>query len=281
MREVSERDYGVDAYIEIATSAGDVTGNLVSIQLKGTDKIELKDNEGGGKIARSPPIKTTTANYWLNLPVPVFLFVADLSCEKIYYASVEEGIRNQFEKLSKQQTITFKLLDQLTINSERGIDLFNWFVARERAYPQFTFHIANLLSHVQSFGEFIVENQNRDCFMEVESERHLQLRALYESCQMASLYLCNEWKIKSLGDLYVQDQEQWKDDFVYLHEGTLDNVLQSLESIFPILVRKAVKLISDTQGSYWRSRDLVFYSLCSNGDLEWSLKALEQRIATY
>ncbi len=40
VREVSERDYGIDAYIEVATSTGDVTGNLVSIQLKGVDELE-------------------------------------------------------------------------------------------------------------------------------------------------------------------------------------------------------------------------------------------------
>lgn len=278
VREVSERDYGIDAYIEIVTSSGEVTGNLVSIQLKGVQELDWKTGESGIKSARSPSIKTTTANYWLNLPVPVFLFVAELSTRKIYYVSVEEGIRSQFENLSKQDSITFKLMDELNIESSIGAALFDWFVARERAHHHFVFHITNLLSHIESFGDFIVYNQNRDSFMEVESDRHLQLRALYEACRMASLYLDREWKIDSLKSLYLRDREEWNDPYILLHERTLDCVLRQLEAIFPQLVRKALKLISETQASYWKSRDAMFFRLCSNGELEWSIKHLEQKI---
>jgi Domain of unknown function (DUF4365) len=35
VREVSERDYGIDAYIELASKDGLVTGDLLSVQLKG------------------------------------------------------------------------------------------------------------------------------------------------------------------------------------------------------------------------------------------------------
>ncbi len=208
----------------------------------------------------------------------MFLFVAELSSRKIYYVSVEEGIRSQFENLSKQDSITFKLIDDFNIESKIGAALFDWFVACERAHPQFADHITNLLSHVGSFGEFISCNQNRDSFMEVEPDRHLQLRALFESCRMASLYLDKDWKIESLGELYDRDREQWKDASVYLHEGILDYLLRKLEVVFPQLARKALKLVSDTQAAYWRNRDPVFYRLCSSGELEWSIKYLEQQI---
>lgn len=278
VREVSERDYGVDAYIEITTASGDVTGNLVSIQLKGVQGLDWKDGEGQIKTARSPSIKTTTANYWLNLPVPVFLFVAELSTRKIFYVPVEESIRSQFENLSKQDSITFKLMDELNIKSDIGSLLFDWFVARERAHSQFVFHITNLLSHIDSFRDFILYNQNRDSFMEVEGDRHLQLRALYETCRMASLYLEREWKVDSLKDLYRKDRQEWNDPYVLLHERTLDHVLSQLETIFPELVRKALELVTVAQAAYWRKRNPVFFHLCNNGELSWSLKAFEQRV---
>src|ERR1700677_3836790 len=79
IREVTERDYGIDAYIEIATATGDITGNLISVQLKGPEQIdwrdlEWRDNGEHSQIATSPSISTATTRYWLNLPVPVFLF---------------------------------------------------------------------------------------------------------------------------------------------------------------------------------------------------------------
>lgn len=278
VREASERDYGIDAYIEIATTSGDVTGNLVSIQLKGVKELDWKEGESGIQAARSPSIKTTTASYWLNLPVPVFLFVAELSTRKIYYVSVEEGIRSQFENLSGQDSITFKLMNELNLQSKIGALLLDWFIARERVHPHFVFHITNLLSHIDSFGDFIVYNQNLDSFMEVESDRHLQFRGLYEACRMASLYLDREWKVDSLRSLYRKDREEWNDPYVLLHERTLDHVLRQLEAIFPQLVRKGLKLVSVTQAAYWRNRDPVFFRLCSNGELDWSIKALEQKI---
>lgn len=279
VREVSERDYGIDAYIEITTSSGDVTGNLISVQLKGVEKLNWKDQGSGIKTTRSPPVKTATANYWLNLPVPVFLFVADLSSRKIHYVSVEPEIRSQYEKLTKQESITFRLDEELNIQSMIGSTLFPWFIAREKAHPQFVFHITSLLSNIQSFGDFIIVNQNLDSFMEVEFDRHMQFRALYESIKMSSWYLTKEWKIEQLHELYAKDRAQWKDDFAMLHESTLDYTLQKLEVIYPSLARQALTLVANTQAAYWRVRDPVFHRLCSSGELESSISYLEKKIA--
>jgi hypothetical protein len=79
VREVSEWDYGTDAYIELVEATGEITGHLLSGQLKGVQSIEWQPSEDGGRIARSPSVKTSTAAYWLGLPIPVFLFVADLA----------------------------------------------------------------------------------------------------------------------------------------------------------------------------------------------------------
>jgi Domain of unknown function (DUF4365) len=98
VREVSERDYGIDAYIELASKDGHITGDLMSVQLKGVREINWKEKDSS-RSARSPRIKSSTANYWLRLPVSVFLFVADLSAENIYYVPAQEALRAQFGNL--------------------------------------------------------------------------------------------------------------------------------------------------------------------------------------
>ena len=50
--------------------------------------------------ARTPSVKTSTANYWLDLPVPVFLLVADFKAKKVHYVSVKEHIRAEYSKSS-------------------------------------------------------------------------------------------------------------------------------------------------------------------------------------
>ena len=39
VREVSERDYGIDCYIELASKNGNITGKLISVQLKAVNRI--------------------------------------------------------------------------------------------------------------------------------------------------------------------------------------------------------------------------------------------------
>src|SRR5688572_4046810 len=77
LREVNERDYGIDAYVEIAMPNGDMTGQLCSLQLKGTEKISWK--KLGDKCQASFRVKSSTVNYWMHLPVPVFLILTDKS----------------------------------------------------------------------------------------------------------------------------------------------------------------------------------------------------------
>jgi hypothetical protein len=73
-----------------------------------------------------------------------------------------------------------------------------WLYVRERTHDQFVFHITNLLRHVDAFSDFISANQNLDMSLEVEeADKHLQLRALYESCRMAALYLDQQWQVDS------------------------------------------------------------------------------------
>jgi hypothetical protein len=185
----------------------------MSAQLKGVREIKWGSSDSGLRVARSPSVKTTTAAYWLGLPVPVLLFVADLSSGNVHFVAVKEEIRRQCDKLDSQQTISLKLAEKFDLKSKYGLDLLRRLYARERLHEQFTFHVTNLISQVNVFGEFIQANQNRDIFMEVETERHLQFRVLYESSWMASLYLENEWSVESLSELYKKDRKEWKDSW--------------------------------------------------------------------
>lgn len=272
IRELTERDYGIDVYIELVSNDGKITGDLMSVQLKANQGMEWKSTDGNDRFARSPSVKTTTAAYWHCLPVPVFLFVADLSVENIFFVPVQEHIRRQFDNLENQQTITFPLWEQLNLRSNWGLELLYWYYSRERMYDHFVFHITNLINQVEMFDDFIRANQDRDSFLEVDAGRHLQFRVLHEACRMASIYLHGEWTEKSLDELYREDREKWKDDFTYLHEETLDIALQAIEKVFPTLVRKAIELVTVSQASYWQQTDPVFFKLCIRGDLDWILK---------
>jgi hypothetical protein len=118
-------------------------------------------------------------------------------------------------------------------------------------------------------------NQNRDVFMEVDSERHMLFRALYESCRMTSIYLGRAWTATPLAELYEMDKQEWKDHYVLLHEKTLDQILQEIEKLFPDLVRRAIAQVTEIERGYWLAKDPVFFELCNSGEIEWTLKQIE------
>lgn len=48
-----------------------------------------------------------------------------------------------------------------------------------------------------------------------------------------------------------------------------------IEAIFPALLRGAVELIGNAEGEYWRSHQLVLYSLCSQNALGWLISRMK------
>lgn len=293
VREVTERDYGIDAYIEITSAAGEITGDLISVQLKGTETLDWKapkKTKGAAKTkaakglgdrahtARSPSIATSTANYWERLPVPVFLFVADITAQDIYVVSVEQTIRRNYSKLASQDSMSFALLKGMSLASGIGAPIVEVFAKRERLHRDFVHQISGLVSHAEAFHEFIEMNQGRDNFMEVEADAHLRFRALHDSCRMAASYLGVEWTVESLADLYRSDRAQFQDDYIWLHELTLDRALVQIEAVFPTLLRAAVDLIGTVEGEYWSRHHPVLHALCSQNALGWLIARLEDNL---
>ncbi len=89
LRGVTERDYGVDCYLEMVGRDGSVRGDLISIQLKGTESLNWKQNEKQKRQeAKFSGVKIETINYWMNLAVPVFLCVAETSTMYMKWSSL-------------------------------------------------------------------------------------------------------------------------------------------------------------------------------------------------
>lgn len=275
VRELSERDYGIDAYIEFVSTESNVTGRIISVQLKGTTSISWKRSAEGSRIARSPQVKSRTVNYWFALPVPVFLLVADTTEEDVFFVAVKDFVRTHFDSVRTQTTVSFPLSKAMNMKSTSGLAAFDELFERERTSSYSSFQLMNLVGQIKTFSEFIRTNRNRDIFLPVDAERHLQFRVIHETCRTASRYLGQVWDVPTLEDLYSADQEEWRDHDVQLHEKTLASALQVIQAHFPTLVRKTIDLVTVQQASYWRIANRPFFDLCSDDHLEWTLKDFE------
>jgi len=81
-------DYGLDGEIEIVSKDGVVKGDIFKFQIKGHGKVHPKEQH---IIQR---VNVSTVNYWLEVPLPVILFVVDIDGSIVYWVDVKTYIRD-------------------------------------------------------------------------------------------------------------------------------------------------------------------------------------------
>lgn len=161
VRELTERDYGVDLYIEIVGKDKKVTGNLVALQVKSSKSIKFNKK---GKCAFGA-IKKTTINYWLGLPVPVFLIVVSLDDRQVYWSSVENNNREgRFNNDSKTASL---LLDIDHKFSNDALTLFMLTYLREKRWNEIENAIEKSIMAYNTLGPLVLickrEDDNKYC----------------------------------------------------------------------------------------------------------------------
>lgn len=84
----SGTDYGLDGEIEIVSRDGLVKGDIFKFQIKGHRKVHPKERH---IIQR---VNVSTVNYWLEVPLPVILFVVEIDRAIVYWIDVKSYIRD-------------------------------------------------------------------------------------------------------------------------------------------------------------------------------------------
>lgn len=106
-RDISERDYGIDALIELFNN-GVPTGRLCLVQLKGTENaiVPLKDG-----VNISCKISSSNAQYARQHCIPVVLFYVSIKKpEYFYFVSLNEAIEKvDADKITHQKNITIHI----------------------------------------------------------------------------------------------------------------------------------------------------------------------------
>jgi len=267
IREVSERDYGIDCYIELVNNDGEVAGDLLSGQLKGTDNIEWREKENGKKEATFSGVKAETIHYWMNLPVPVFLLVADLSDRNLYFAPVKQQVRSQYSKFRNQESMSFSLLNLCNIGTDIGLALFVVHYYMEKSHTDFVSALRTVFIHWQTYLEFIQGMQHLDCFMEAEPYEELQFIHIYQTLNILSKSLCIDWNVESLGNIIKKDRERWEESSCMFHYLTFTEILPAIESMFFQIIQKTRDRITRIEKEYWKCKDLILYRIAK--DLEY------------
>lgn len=102
-----EHDFGIDAYIDVITELGEVTGKSIAIQVK-TGQSYFKEKNDIGWIYRG---EMSHLNYYLNHDIPVVIVLVNNKTQKAYWCYCDAS---KTSKANKKWKITIPFSQELT-----------------------------------------------------------------------------------------------------------------------------------------------------------------------
>lgn len=260
IREVTERDYGIDCYVEIVDKDNNLTGHLILFQLKSTASISWSEKKAN--TYNFPAIDIGVVNYWFQFRVPVFICLVDLAEEKIFFLPVKTFVRCNFDKYAVQDSLSFRFSRQLELGSKEGIPALLYCYFRDLRLIEFEHSAITFITHFKQYKEFVVMNIGLDCFLGVETDRILYLNHMYNTLTFLSNYLNIAWGVPPVADYEKKSQEIFGKDYD-LYEQQMTELLTLLdEKLLPILL-SLKKVICEEEMGYWlrMNSDLFHYML--------------------
>ncbi|WP_417559164.1 DUF4365 domain-containing protein [Mesoflavibacter zeaxanthinifaciens] len=259
IREVTERDYGIDCYIELVNTKNQVTGELISIQLKGKQVISwTREN-----YFTFSGINISTTNYWNRFPTPVFICLVDVVSKEVFFCPVKSRIRQKYYDYAKQEKFSYRIekRDKLELSNLKPF-ISSYF--QEKQIRDLELNLTTFISHYQQYQDFVNANVGRDCFMGVEEEdRILYLKHFYNNLR----FLCNffdlGWDIEPLKEYFKRSQEYFGNDYP-IYEQQMDEVVEKLDSKMKPILLKLKDHIVDKEKDYWMITDINLFNLMSN-----------------
>ena len=255
IREMTERDYGIDLYIEIIRPDKKITGELIAIQVKGKEKIEFSDDD----TFTFYTIKESTLNYWLNLPVPVFFVVVCIQTRQSYWCDIRHA--NRIDSFIKGKLNTFYTkLNREQDFSGNGLRLFQIFNILERRWHSVENAIENSLMLFSSFGPFILMCKRKPDEEYCSSTVQYILNQHYDYYFLMSVNIFGK-KPKDLSYWYDRKIEEMKENkknnennaatFSY---KLIKEVIQDFASDYREVIRQVNLMILKTYPKYYSSR---------------------------
>jgi hypothetical protein len=280
VRHASERDYGIDCLIEpVADPGGPVEGHLLAIQMKGTKEISWRGGTDDTETVYSGT-RVETVNYWMGLPLPVFLCVHDQNTDAVFYARVQHQVRRRYHELLKQDTFGFRLSRRVTLDlssPDREIAFLGAYL-QERAYPLFAQALADLLVNRDLYADYIEEHIDRDHFLAVRIEEYVRLTHFYKTVRTIAYFCGLGWAVPSLDGFLEEDRRTFHHDWREIHELTQARILRALTPMFLSSLRSGCEIVDKLEMGYWLEHNTILFDYVSRGNADGWMEPIEKRL---
>jgi hypothetical protein len=263
IREVTERDYGIDYYLEICDN-GFVTGKLLSIQLKGSENI--RTNASGSSVTYYD-VKPSTFNYWNQLPIPVIFLYIDTTTKNCFFCNVKKYIREHYIEFKKEELTSIKIQTTDILQKNTVVDILNQINLTEQDREKFEASVIDFLTSVEEKNNLLANHCYRDQFMSIEGEDELRIRKYVSDLQYLANSLNIPWTYRTLNKVIEDGQKKYGTD-ASLFEGEMTSYGKDLISIMKNIYSELKKLILNQEQNYWFKKNCLLYQYISGIDAD-------------
>lgn len=260
IRDITERDYGIDCYLELVNENNELSGELVLIQLKSKQTIPWTRED----YYTLTGIDISTSNYWYKFAVPVFIFLADIENQELFFVSVDYYIKRNFNEFRKQETFNYKVLKSDKFEGKDGIFNFKFHYYYQYSRQQFENEFLFFLSNLQHFKDFQSEHDNRDYHLGIESTDLIFFEAMHRNYRFLCIYLNIKNPIPSIHELKMKSREKFKEEYHYeLYEHDLSEWVGEFEKL-TLEILKGLKSFLEGEMYYWMTVNLTVFNYVNN-----------------
>ena len=260
VREPTERDYGIDCYVELVNDKNQLTGDIVLVQLKSKDKIKWTGND---EYILSG-VKISTTNYWHRFPIPVLLFLTDNLKGELYFVCVQSEIRKRFLTYIKQKSFNYRFKKNIDVfDLKSGSSLFRLRYLFQERRERYETELKSFLSNLEHYCDFIREHHHRDFHLPIESIDLIFFEAMHQNLRFLTDYLLIKNLLPNLKELKKRSKEAFTDDYYDLYELQLTEINEHLSELLDNILEQ-IKDRVEFEKEDWMAVNMNLFNYVNN-----------------
>ena len=254
IRNVTERDYGIDCYIELVSQDKRLTGEIAFVQMKTTAAIEWRKSDVGYKFYE---VDRKTTNYLRNFKIPTYLFLVDLSTREMFFLSVKEFVQEHYKEYLENSTFAYEFFYNRDAFSK---DSFLENFRRNNQYEQFRNELQYFMSNIERYISFMMEHNNRDFFMQIEKEEMLFFESLERNICFLQKYFNTKNNLTPIEELVKKGNAMFGDNYEQtLFEQVLTDLFDEFKQSILEIITIITDLVTKKEHDYWfRERNYIY-----------------------
>lgn len=254
IRNVTERDYGIDCYIELVSQDKRLTGEIAFVQMKTTAAIEWRKSDVGYKFYE---VDRKTTNYLRNFKIPTYLFLVDLSTREMFFLSVKEFVQEHYKEYLENSTFAYEFFYNRDAFSK---DSFLENFRRNNQYEQFRNELQYFMSNIERYISFMMEHNNRDFFMQIEKEEMLFFESLERNICFLQKYFNTKNNLTPIEELVKKGNAMFGDNYEQtLFEQVLTDLFDEFKQSILEIITIITDLVTKKEYDYWfRERNYIY-----------------------